>query len=142
MFRSIVTSNTELSVGAIDCLVVDSIGELMNFYQTATIVFVGKSITAKGGQNPIEPAALGIATIFGPNMQNFSDVARIFVTGRGAIQVQNARELESALTKLLHDSNRRTTLGAKAREVVHENQGALARTSDMIFRRLRGGLAA
>ncbi|MGA2248371.1 MAG: glycosyltransferase [Verrucomicrobiota bacterium] len=114
----------------------------MNFYQTATIVFVGKSITAKGGQNPIEPAALGIATIFGPNMQNFSDVARIFVTGRGAIQVQNARELESALTKLLHDSNRRTTLGAKAREVVHENQGALARTSDMIFRRLRGGLAA
>lgn len=137
IFRSKITPDTKLNAGTIDCLVVDSTGELMCFYEQATIVFVGKSISAKGGQNPIEPAALGKATVFGPNMQNFSDVARIFIKGKGVIQVQNVDELENAFAQLLGDSNQRALLGAKAQQIVRDNQGALIRTVNMISLRLQ-----
>ncbi len=62
-----------------DCLLVNTTGELKFFYEPATVVFVGKSLTAIGGQNPIEPGALGKAIVFGPNMQNFADITRAFL---------------------------------------------------------------
>jgi 3-deoxy-D-manno-octulosonic-acid transferase len=62
----------------LDCLLVNTTGELKFFYEPATVVFVGKSLTAFGGQNPIEPGAQGKAIIFGPNMQNFTDITRAF----------------------------------------------------------------
>lgn len=95
-------------------------------------MFVGKSITAKGGQNPIEPAALGKPVVFGPNMQNFPDVVRIFLAQDGAVQVQNAAELEETLGGLLANPARREELGRNAEKIVRENQGAVERTVDMI----------
>ncbi len=77
--RSEFSSKTNLRVGEVDCLLVDTTGELKSFYEPASVVFVGKSLTAMGGQNPIEPAALGKAVVLGPNMQNFEDVTRIFL---------------------------------------------------------------
>ena len=140
-FRSKVTSDTNLNAESLDCLVVDTTGELMSFYRNAAIVFVGKSLKAKGGQNPIEPAAVGRATVFGPNMQNFADVARIFLAGNGAIQVQNTGELERTLAALLENPNRRQALGERAQQIVLENQGALERTVEMISRRIVKSLA-
>ena len=137
MCRSQILSATKMDTGTLDCLLVDTTGELMSFYQQASVVFVGKSIKAKGGQNPIEPAVLGRATVFGPNMQNFADVARIFVAGNGAIQVRDIHELKQSVAKLLSDSKHRTELGTRAQQIVHENQGALARTANMILRRLQ-----
>src|SRR5690606_9985541 len=102
------------------------------FYEHATVIFVGKSLTASGGQNPIEPGALGKAMVFGPNMQNFTDVVRSFISRDGAVQVKDAGELESALAQLLADPARRELLGRNAREVVRENLGAVERTADMI----------
>ena len=63
--RSSLKPEQAFAPGEVECLLVDSTGELLCFYEQATVVFVGKSITAKGGQNPIEPAALGKATVFG-----------------------------------------------------------------------------
>ncbi len=137
-FRSEITAHTRLTSGSVDCLLVNTTGELMNFYQHASLVFVGKSLTAKGGQNPIEPAALGKATVFGPNMQNFADVAGIFTSQGGAIQVRDAVELEQTLGDLLADPARRAQLGAAAQRIVRENQGAIGRTVKMIVRHLNG----
>jgi 3-deoxy-D-manno-octulosonic-acid transferase len=136
-FRSGVMPDTRLERGAIDCLVVNTTGELVSFYAHATVAFVGKSITANGGQNPIEPAALGKATVFGPNMQNFGDVARIFVSHGGAIQVNNSGELEAALGELLADRLRREKLGKMAEQIVRENKGATLRTATMILERCK-----
>jgi 3-deoxy-D-manno-octulosonic-acid transferase len=135
-FRSEITADTRLDPGSVDCLLVNTTGELVSFYKSAGVVFVGKSITAKGGQNPIEPAALGKAVVFGPNMQNFADVARIFVTRDGALQVRDAAELERTLAKLFADTARREELGRKAEAIVRENQGAVNRTVEMILRHL------
>ena len=125
-----------LQPGEIDCLLVNTTGELKYFYEHATIIFVGKSLTAQGGQNPIEPGALGKAMVFGPNMQNFAEVVRSFVQQNGAVQVRDAAELEKALGELLADEARREHLGRNALKVVHENLGAIDRTVDMIVEHL------
>ncbi len=113
-------------------------GELKYFYEHAAVIFVGKSIKAHGGQNPIEPGALGKAMVFGPNMENFADVARGFVLRDAAVQVRNESELEEALAALLANPERRQQLGANARQVVRENLGAIERTVDMIVDALDG----
>src|SRR6185436_1453998 len=124
-FRSEVTSQTQRRNGELHCLVVNTTGELKYFYEKATVIFVGKSLTAEGGQNPIEPGALGKAMVFGPNMQNFEPIANSFVTRNGAVQVPDAAGLELALDDLLANEPRRAELGRNALTVVRENQGAI-----------------
>jgi 3-deoxy-D-manno-octulosonic-acid transferase len=128
-----------LTDGEAECLLVNTTGELRFFYERATVVFVGKSMAAIGGQNPIEPAALGKAMVFGPNMQNFADIARNFVAKNGAVQVQDPEALETAIAGLLSDDDRRTELGRNAQRIVRDNLGAVDRTVEMILKELGGG---
>ncbi len=132
-FRSEIFGHTQFPPGELDCLLVNSTGELKFFYEPATVVFVGKSLTAFGGQNPIEPAALGKPIVFGPNMQNFADVTRAFLHKEAAVQVKNSGDLERVLGGLLADAPRRAALGHAARELVGENLGAVERTVAMIL---------
>ena len=136
--RSDITPETRLPPGQAQCLLVNSTGELKFFYEQAALVFVGKSLTARGGQNPIEPAALGKAMVFGPNMQNFASVAQSFLAGQGAIQVRTAAELEQAFAELLADDARRALLGERARQVFENNLGATRRTVEMILETGKG----
>ncbi|HEY1172840.1 MAG TPA: 3-deoxy-D-manno-octulosonic acid transferase [Verrucomicrobiae bacterium] len=119
-----------------DCLLVNSTGELVFFYEHATVVFVGKSITANGGQSPIEPAALGKAMTFGPNMQNFTSIVRAFLQANGAVQVKDVAELERVLADLLHNPTKREELGRNGLAVVKQNQGATQRTIDMLLTKI------
>ena len=136
VYRNEITAATQMRAGEVDCLLVNTTGELRLFYRPATVVFVGKSLTATGGQNPIEPGAQGKAMIFGPNMQNFADIARNFVAQNAAIQVQDPETLENAITELLADEPRRAELGRNAFKVVRENLGAIDRTVEMILEQL------
>jgi 3-deoxy-D-manno-octulosonic-acid transferase len=136
VLRSDITPKTAHDAGSIQCLLVDSTGELMNFYRPATVVFVGKSLTARGGQNPIEPAALGKPVVFGPNMQNFADVTKILLAADAAVQVRDAVGLEQAFAELLSRPERRAELGRNALAAVRDNQGAVARTVDMMVKHL------
>ena len=138
-YRSEIMSHTQFEPGELDCLIVNTTGELKYFYEHATIIFIGKSLAAQGGQNPIEPGALGKAMVFGPNMQNFAPVVRSFVEQNGAVQVRDAAELEKVLGELLADESRREQLGRNALKVVHENLGAIDRTVDMILKHLATG---
>ena len=124
------------AAGELDCLLVNTTGELKYFYEHATVIFVGKSLTAEGGQNPIEPGALGKAMVFGPNMQNFAEIAANLVAQKGALQVRNAAELETALEQLLADDKLREQLGQNALKVVKANLGAIDRTVEMIIQHL------
>jgi len=132
IMRNAIFANTQLAPGDVNCLVVNTTGELKFFYEPASVVFVGKSLTAIGGQNPIEPAALGKAVVFGPNMQNFADIVRLFLKKDAAVQVKNPEALEQAIADLLANPARRNELGLHARDVVAENLGALNRTVEMI----------
>ena len=137
VYRREVTARTQLAEGEVDCLLVNTTGELKYFYREATAVFVGKSFTGRGGQNPIEPAALGKPIVFGPHMENFLAVAESFVREGGAIQARDPAELEQALSDLLADPALRERLGRNALAVVRRNTGALERTVEMILKGLR-----
>jgi len=138
IFRNEIPANARFDGGQADCLLVNTTGELRFFYEHATIVFVGKSLTAVGGQNPIEPGAVGKAMVFGPNMQNFMDIAREFVSQNAAIQVANPERLENAIAELLADENRREEMGRNALQVVRKNLGAMGRTVDLLLENLKG----
>lgn len=137
IYRNQIFSDTQFKPGAVDCLLVNTTGELKFFYEPATVVFVGKSLTAIGGQNPIEPGAQGKTIVFGPNMQNFADITRNFLAKDAAIQVNDAKELERVLNELLANPARRNELGRHAREVVADNLGAVERTVAMILPHLK-----
>ncbi len=133
MLRSEIFSGTQPPPDGLDCLLVNTTGELKFFYEPATVAFIGKSLTAFGGQNPIEPGAQSKAIVFGPNMQNFADITRAFLKRDAAVQVQNPEQLEHVLAELLADATRRDALGRAARDLVAENLGAVERTVDMIL---------
>jgi 3-deoxy-D-manno-octulosonic-acid transferase len=135
--RNEIFANTQFREGELDCLLVNTTGELRFFYRSATVVFVGKSLTAIGGQNPIEPGALGRAMVFGPNMQNFADISRHFLKKDGALQVNSPGELEQIIAELLADPAWREELGRNALAVVAENLGAIDRTVEMIMEQLK-----
>jgi 3-deoxy-D-manno-octulosonic-acid transferase len=111
-----------------DVVILDTIGELAQLYQVATAVFVGGSLVDSGGHNILEPAVFGKPIVFGPYMQNFTEIARTFLDNGAAIQVRNGRELEPALVDLLGDPVRRARLGAAARALVEANRGARTKT--------------
>jgi 3-deoxy-D-manno-octulosonic-acid transferase len=115
-----------------DCLVIDTTGELRNWYSVATIVFMGKSLTAHGGQNPVEAILAAKPVAFGPNMENFAALAYTLVKETGAIQVNSVDELRRAIVDLLRDSEQRERLVRNARMVVDAHHGATARTAALI----------
>lgn len=132
VYRSEITNRVTRKPGEVDCLLVNTTGELRYFYEHADVIFVGKSLTAGGGQNPIEPGALGKAMVFGPNMQNFAEISQSLLARGGALQVRDAVELEAALGRLLAEAPLREELGRNALQVVRENLGAIDRTVSMI----------
>lgn len=136
VFRKDLRPTTRHAAGSLDCLLVNTTGELRHFYTRADIVFVGKSLTAQGGQNPIEPAALGKAVVFGPHMENFPDIAPAFVRAGAAAQVADEAGLETTLVRLLEQSDERRAMGQRAQAVVRENQGSIGRTVSMILESL------
>lgn len=115
-----------------DVLFVDTTGELRNFYSTAQMIFVGKSLCENGGQNPIEPAMYGKAVVVGPNMENFPAVMPVFLKQQAIVQVADAAGLEETLRELLGHPQRRAELGARAGLCVDENRGSIERTVELI----------
>lgn len=115
-----------------EVMVVDTIGQLPRFYALATVVFVGKSLTAKGGHNIIEPAMFGKPVVIGPQMQNFRDITRAFCSADAVVQVEDASGLAAAVHRLLAEPEFRALLGERARAVIGRHQGATRRAIDFV----------
>jgi 3-deoxy-D-manno-octulosonic-acid transferase len=129
------TRRSELPIDAEprgDVVILDTLGELAQLYQVSTAVFVGGSLENHGGHNILEPAIFGKPIVFGPNMQNFKEIADAFLSNDAAIQVQTERELNSTLLALVTDPVRRARLGAAARALVEANRGAKTKTLAVI----------
>jgi len=119
---------------AADCLLLDTTGELRHWYAAATVVFVGKSLTAHGGQNPVEPILAGRPVVFGPHMENFASLAAALLAANGAIEVADADALAARTAELLQAPERRTQLVTNAKRVLAHHRGATQRTAELILR--------
>ncbi len=113
-------------------VVVDTIGHLKSLYSIATLVFVGKSLTAHGGQNIIEPAFWGKSVIVGPYVENFKDIIAIFLKRNAVVQVFSAESFGQEIRRLLADPKERERLGEAAKTVVHDNRGVTEKTLQLI----------
>jgi len=126
----------------IDALILDTTGELRHWYSIATVVFMGKSLTARGGQNPVEPIIAGKPVIFGPHMENFARLAEELVESGGAARVENVEGLIEETRRLLNDSAVRMEMVGAALRVIQPHRGATARTAALIDQIISNGVAS
>jgi len=89
----------------IDIYLVDTYGETKKFYKHSKIVFMGKSISGKGGQNPLEPTNLGSTVLYGPNVDNFKDTYKLLNKLKIAYKVNGVNSLINSIDKLITKPN-------------------------------------
>jgi 3-deoxy-D-manno-octulosonic-acid transferase len=115
-----------------DVLLLDSLGELLDFYAAADVAFVGGSLVPIGGHNLLEPAALGLPVLTGPHHSNGEEIARLLL-GCGAAQiVRDGAQLGTGISALLSDQAARAQMGSRGREAVERNRGALEKLLALI----------
>jgi 3-deoxy-D-manno-octulosonic-acid transferase len=108
-------------------ILLDSIGELASLYRLADGAFVGGSLVPSGGHNILEPAAFGKIPVFGPSMENFSEIASRFVAADAAIQVESPEDAGVAWIELLRNPERREKMSENAKRLVDNSRGAMDR---------------
>ncbi len=114
------TSQTDIYIG-------DTMGELPYIYAACDVAFVGGSLVPIGGHNLMEPAAVGLPILVGPYTFECAHISRRLWEEGVAYQVNNFVELATALKMLLGDKTQRREMGAKGRQFVQQNRGALGR---------------
>ncbi|MBU6235000.1 MAG: 3-deoxy-D-manno-octulosonic acid transferase [Alphaproteobacteria bacterium] len=108
-----ITASTQFYIG-------DTMGEMGLYFRLAPIVFLGNSLinTPGGGHNPIEPAQLGCAILYGPHIWNFAEIEKDLRLAGGSLIVRDQQGLEAALDELLRDSYKREAMGRAARSFI------------------------
>jgi 3-deoxy-D-manno-octulosonic-acid transferase len=115
-----------------DVLLADTIGELGLLIRLAPLVFMGKSLTARGGQNPLEPARLEASVLFGPLMDNFDQVASRMEAAKAAHLVSDETALTEAIALRLANPALLRDEGARAGAFANTEAGVLGRVLDLI----------
>jgi 3-deoxy-D-manno-octulosonic-acid transferase len=115
-----------------DVFLLDTLGELKQFYCISDIAFVGGSLVPIGGHNVMEPAAAALPVLVGPHLRNFKAAADTLLNAGGALLVHDASELALACSALLSDAGRRRYMGSQALAFVKAGQGALQRVETLL----------
>lgn len=125
--------------GAVDILLLDTLGELGLFYGVADLAFIGGSLVERGGHNMLEAAAWGLPLVCGPHLYNFRHAADTLVAAGALEVIEAAEELAPCLMALLADPGRRAAMGRSAERVMQENRGATREVLDLVEELLRAG---
>ncbi len=127
---------TDLSEGRMlmdgEVLLVDTVGEMMNLYALADIAFVGGSLVPLGGHNLLEPASVGVPTVFGPHMANFREIEELVLRYGAGIQIQTPEELAVSCRALITSAELRSVLGQNGLKLMRDNGGATERHMEII----------
>ncbi|WP_198263669.1 lipid IV(A) 3-deoxy-D-manno-octulosonic acid transferase [sulfur-oxidizing endosymbiont of Gigantopelta aegis] len=109
----------------VDILLGDSMGEMIRYFACADIVFMGGTLVKTGGHNILEPAALGLPIIYGPHMFNFNAINALFLQHQAVQQVADEQQLKAGLEEMLLDETQAHEMGARAKELMAKNAGAV-----------------
>jgi 3-deoxy-D-manno-octulosonic-acid transferase len=116
----------------VSVILLDTMGELALLYAAAAVVFIGGSLIPHGGQNMLEPAAVGRPVLHGPHMGNFAEMRDLFREAGAAMQVDGAAALLEKLAMLLDDPALAERMGRAGRQIVETHRGATRRTADLV----------
>lgn len=136
-FKTVLRSSGLPCPDVCDIFLLDSMGELKQFYATADIAFVGGSLVRTGGHNALEAAALGVPVLFGPHVFNFTNIADSLVKAGAAFQVVDSASLARQVIALLDDPEYRKSAGASAQAFVEANRGAMTKILELLEGHLR-----
>src|SRR6266850_8119108 len=142
------TATPQQSDSVCEVILLDTIGELPAAYPLAAIVFVGGSIAKKGGHNVLEPAAAAACVVTGAHTDNFEAIVNLLDENNAIVQLppledrEAAQRLAEVLCDLLMKPQLRKDLGERARQLVVDNQGAAARTIELLSPLLSEHIAA
>jgi 3-deoxy-D-manno-octulosonic-acid transferase len=117
-----------------DVLLVDSIGEMLNFYSLAELVFVGGSLVPVGGHNLLEASLLNKPVLFGSFVQNFKEIASLVLESQAGIQVVDKQQLKDKVELLLKTPELRGEMGSRGFDLLSDHAGATAKTLEEIAR--------
>lgn len=126
------TDNNQSEMSDADIFIGNTMGELPIFYAAADLAFVGGSLVEKGGQNPLEPAAVGLPILTGPYTFNFATITEQLKQRHVEIQVTNAEELAEQVIALLSDPERRQQKSYEAKKFMAENKGSVLKQMQLI----------
>jgi 3-deoxy-D-manno-octulosonic-acid transferase len=110
----------------------DSMGEMFAYYSACDLAFVGGSLLPLGGQNLIEPCALGKPVLIGPHTFNFALLTEQAIAAGAALCIRDNKELVLEANKLLVNDAARRSMGEHALEFAHTHRGATARTVGLL----------
>jgi 3-deoxy-D-manno-octulosonic-acid transferase len=113
--------------GTGNVFLLDTIGELATIFRYATVVYMGGTLVPTGGHNVLEPARHSKPIVFGPHMENFREVERLFMQSKGAIRIETAAQLAPVVSRILSEPQLATDLGRNALAVIQQNTGATER---------------
>lgn len=128
------SSGSQAVPPAVDIVVVDVIGELAAWWTLATVAYVGGSLGSRGGQNMIEPAAVGSLVSFGPNTRNFKDVVELLLGNDAVTVVANEDDLIALVRRALHDPDWARQRSQRAAALVAQHRGAAAKMAEQLLR--------
>lgn len=126
------SDHNQSKMSSADIFIGDTMGELLIFYAAADLAFIGGSLVEKGGQNPLEPAAIGLPILTGPYTFNFATITEQLKQRHVEIQVTNAKELAEQVIALLSDPERRQQMSHEAKKFVAENKGSVLKQMQLI----------
>jgi len=115
-----------------DIYVADTLGELGLFYRLAPLAFMGGSLVAHGGQNPLEPARLSRFVLHGPHIENFAESYAALEAAGAAEQVDTLTALTEALATLLPAPEALEARGAQAADIVSAADQVLSRVLEKL----------
>lgn len=116
----------------VDVYLGDTMGELTLMYASSDVAFVGGSLEPFGGQNILEPSALGVPVVFGPHMFNFPDISRWAVKEGAGKMVQDSKELEKTIAALLANPTLRDEMGSRGLQLIEAHRGALIKNFELL----------
>ncbi len=122
--RTTITLSDETPFQAGEVLLVDTIGEMMGLYALSDLAFVGGSLKPTGGHNLLEPASLGIPSLFGPYMNNFREIADLVLKYGAGIQIKEPEKLAETVRTVVTNSTLRQVLGQNGLKMMRDNGGA------------------
>jgi 3-deoxy-D-manno-octulosonic-acid transferase len=128
----------ELPKAETKVFIADTMGELVLFYATSDITFVGGSLIVRGGHNVLEPAALGIPVITGESLYNFAQIDKLLTEAQAIIKVKNSEDLCKAVLGLLNDHKKREAVGKRGEVVIAKNRGASEKQLNLIEKLITG----
>lgn len=111
--------------GTTRLLILDTIGELAECYRLARVAFIGGSLVARGGHNPLEAAAYGVPTLFGPHMDDFQEIARDLLHAGGGKTIHTVDEMTAAVRALLADPDLHRNMSNAAADLIKRGRGVV-----------------